>query len=249
MPLRVACEVKRVGSEPTKLVGVVIASRGAPESSESGQPIEGVAAAERLSQVTALHAGTARRDGVLVTSRRPGVDSRRPWSQLRRGNCSSIRGRVTDSLRRHAIPTRHRTKSFRPNCQPAIVDRQSQIGDEVPIITFGCRVNQADSLGFEEALRERGAVAAESSEQAELVIINTCSVTASADQGARQAARRLARTNPNAQIVVTGCYATRQPNEFRLLPNVLRVVPNDEKSRLVSARVERSRPHDGVSLR
>jgi threonylcarbamoyladenosine tRNA methylthiotransferase MtaB len=101
------------------------------------------------------------------------------------------------------------------------------------IITFGCRVNQADSLGFEEALRERGAVAAESSEQAELVIINTCSVTASADQGARQAARRLARTNPNAQIVVTGCYATRQPNEFRLLPNVLRVVPNDEKSRLV----------------
>jgi threonylcarbamoyladenosine tRNA methylthiotransferase MtaB len=101
------------------------------------------------------------------------------------------------------------------------------------VITFGCRVNQADSLGFEEALRELGAVAAESPEQAELVIINTCSVTASADQGARLAARRLARTNPDARIVVTGCYATRQPNEFRLLPNVLRVVPNDEKSRLV----------------
>jgi threonylcarbamoyladenosine tRNA methylthiotransferase MtaB len=102
------------------------------------------------------------------------------------------------------------------------------------VITFGCRVNQADSLGFEEVLRERGAVAAESPEQAELVIINTCSVTASADQGARQAARRVARTNPDARIVVTGCYATRQPNEFRLLPNVLRVVPNDEKPRLVS---------------
>jgi phosphoribosylamine--glycine ligase len=51
-----------------KLVGVVLASRGYPESSESGQPIEGVAAAERLSQVTVLHAGTARRDGVLVTA-------------------------------------------------------------------------------------------------------------------------------------------------------------------------------------
>jgi phosphoribosylamine--glycine ligase len=51
-----------------KLVGVVLASRGYPESSESGQPIEGVAAAERLSQVTVLHAGTAQRDGVLVTA-------------------------------------------------------------------------------------------------------------------------------------------------------------------------------------
>jgi phosphoribosylamine---glycine ligase len=51
-----------------KLIGVVLASRGYPESSESGQPIEGVAAAERLSQVTVLHAGTARRDGVLVTA-------------------------------------------------------------------------------------------------------------------------------------------------------------------------------------
>jgi phosphoribosylamine---glycine ligase len=51
-----------------KLVGVVLASRGYPESSESGQPIEGVAAAERLSQVTVLHASTARRDGVLVTA-------------------------------------------------------------------------------------------------------------------------------------------------------------------------------------
>src|SRR4029453_6404438 len=51
-----------------KLVGVVLASRGYPESSDSGHPIEGVAAAERLSQVTVLHAGTARRDGVLVTA-------------------------------------------------------------------------------------------------------------------------------------------------------------------------------------
>ncbi len=102
------------------------------------------------------------------------------------------------------------------------------------VITFGCRVNQADSLGFEEALRARNAVAAERPEQADLVIINTCSVTASADQSARQTARRLARLNPKAQIVMTGCSATRQPEAFRPLPNVLRVVPNDEKPRLVS---------------
>jgi threonylcarbamoyladenosine tRNA methylthiotransferase MtaB len=102
------------------------------------------------------------------------------------------------------------------------------------VITFGCRVNQADSIGFEEALRARKAVAAECPEQADVVIINTCSVTASADQSARQTARRLARLNPNAQIVITGCSATRQPDTFRALPNVLRVVPNDDKPRLVS---------------
>jgi threonylcarbamoyladenosine tRNA methylthiotransferase MtaB len=103
------------------------------------------------------------------------------------------------------------------------------------IITFGCRVNQADSLGIEEELRARGATAAPSPDRADVVIVNTCSVTSSADQGARQTVRRLARTNPDAQVVVTGCYATRQPDEIHALPNVLRVVANVEKSTLVSS--------------
>ena len=60
------------------------------------------------------------------------------------------------------------------------------------VITFGCRVNQADSLGFEEALRARGAIAV-APEAADLVIVNTCSVTATADQGARQTIRRSAK--------------------------------------------------------
>jgi threonylcarbamoyladenosine tRNA methylthiotransferase MtaB len=102
------------------------------------------------------------------------------------------------------------------------------------VITCGCRVNQADSLGFEESLLARGAAPAASPDDADLVIVNTCSVTASADQSARQSVRRLARLNPNAQIVVTGCSATRRPEEFGALPNVLRVVPNDEKAHLVS---------------
>ena len=66
------------------------------------------------------------------------------------------------------------------------------------VITFGCRVNQADSLGIEEALRSRGAVSAASAE-ADLIVVNTCSVTSSADQGARQAVRRIARENPTAR--------------------------------------------------
>jgi len=101
------------------------------------------------------------------------------------------------------------------------------------VITFGCRVNQADSLGFEEELCAAGA-SASSPEEADLVVVNTCSVTSSADQGARQTIRRIARTNPDARIVVTGCYATRRPDEVGTLPNVLSVVVNDDKPRLVA---------------
>ena len=100
------------------------------------------------------------------------------------------------------------------------------------VITFGCRVNQADSLGFEEDLRAAGGEV-DSPEHAELVVVNTCSVTASADQSARQTIRRVARTNPGARIIVTGCYATRLPDELRDLPGVMRVVPNDDKPRMI----------------
>ena len=102
------------------------------------------------------------------------------------------------------------------------------------IVTFGCRVNQADSLHLEEQLRARGAEPS-STEHADLVVVNTCSVTATADQGARQTIRRIARENPSARIVATGCYATRRPDDLSALPNVVRVVRNDEKLALVDA--------------
>ena len=100
------------------------------------------------------------------------------------------------------------------------------------VVTFGCRVNQADSLGFEEELLAAGAVAAPP-QDADLVVVNSCSVTATADQGTRQTIRRIARDNPAARIVVTGCYATRCPDEVAALPNVERVVMNDDKPRLI----------------
>ena len=101
------------------------------------------------------------------------------------------------------------------------------------IVTFGCRVNQADSLQLEEELRRRGAEPSRA-ETADLVIVNTCSVTASADQGTRQTIRRIARLNPAAKIVATGCYATRQADEVAALPGVVRVVRNDDKQRLTA---------------
>jgi threonylcarbamoyladenosine tRNA methylthiotransferase MtaB len=96
------------------------------------------------------------------------------------------------------------------------------------VVTFGCRVNQADSLCVEAALSTRGAESVPA-DRADLVIVNTCSVTASADQGARQTIRRIARENPSARIVATGCYATRCAREVAALPGVVAVIPNEQK--------------------
>src|SRR5258708_4201722 len=100
------------------------------------------------------------------------------------------------------------------------------------VITFGCRVNQADSLGFEEELLASGAASVPPHE-ADLIVVNSCSVTATADQGTRQIIRRIARDNPQVRIIVTGCYATRRPEEVAALPNVERVVLNDDKPRMI----------------
>jgi threonylcarbamoyladenosine tRNA methylthiotransferase MtaB len=94
-------------------------------------------------------------------------------------------------------------------------------------------VNQAESLGLEAELSARGGVPAEACE-ADVVFVNSCSVTASADQGARQAIRRVHRENPGARIVVTGCYATRSPGEVGALPGVGAVVSNLRKDTLVA---------------
>jgi threonylcarbamoyladenosine tRNA methylthiotransferase MtaB len=102
------------------------------------------------------------------------------------------------------------------------------------VITFGCRVNQADSLSIEGSLRALGAISA-APDEADLVIVNTCSVTATADQGARQTIRRIARSNPDVQIIVTGCYATRRPGDVRELANVTHVVANQHKDDLFGA--------------
>jgi threonylcarbamoyladenosine tRNA methylthiotransferase MtaB len=100
------------------------------------------------------------------------------------------------------------------------------------VVTFGCRVNQADSLGFEEQFLVAGAIGV-SPQDADVVVVNSCSVTATADQGTRQTIRRIARDNPDARIIVTGCYATRRRDEVAALPGVERIVHNDDKPRLI----------------
>ncbi len=113
---------------------------------------------------------------------------------------------------------------------------------------FGCRATQADGAALERQFEERGLVRASSPTHASVVILNTCTVTAGADQDARAAIRRVRRQNPEARIVVTGCYAQRAPEEIAALPGVDLVVGNSHKHQLAGialcgpASVENTRP-------
>ena len=95
---------------------------------------------------------------------------------------------------------------------------------------FGCRATQADGAALEAQLAERGLAGAESRQAADLVILNTCTVTAEADHDARAAIRRVHRENPAARILVTGCYAQRAPDELAKMPGVEWVVGNSHKT-------------------
>jgi len=97
---------------------------------------------------------------------------------------------------------------------------------------FGCRATQADGAAIERQLLDRGLQRATAANQAEVVVLNTCTVTASADQDARAAIRRIQRENPGAQILVTGCYAQRAPEEISALPGVSLVIGNSHKHEL-----------------
>jgi len=94
---------------------------------------------------------------------------------------------------------------------------------------FGCRATQADAAAIERQLRERGFAAASESACADLVIVNTCTVTAAADAQARDAIRKLHARNPAARVIATGCYAQRAPEELAALPGVAWVVGNSHK--------------------
>jgi threonylcarbamoyladenosine tRNA methylthiotransferase MtaB len=94
---------------------------------------------------------------------------------------------------------------------------------------FGCRATQADGAAIEQQLRERGLYAADEPSGADVVVVNTCTVTAAADAQARDAVRKICAQNPAARVIVTGCYAQRAPEELAALPGVAWVVGNSHK--------------------
>ncbi len=103
-------------------------------------------------------------------------------------------------------------------------------GHQFYVQNFGCRATQADGAGIAAALATKGLLQMDTPSAAELVIVNTCTVTAEADQDARQTIRRIHRENPKARILVTGCYAQRRPAELAELPGVRWVVGNSHKT-------------------
>jgi threonylcarbamoyladenosine tRNA methylthiotransferase MtaB len=98
--------------------------------------------------------------------------------------------------------------------------------------SFGCRATQAEGALLEQELRRHGLEAAADGRSADLIVVNTCTVTAAADEDARHWIRRLHRQNPEGRILVTGCYAQRAPRELAALPGVRWVVGNSHKSEI-----------------
>src|SRR5450755_2370437 len=98
---------------------------------------------------------------------------------------------------------------------------------------FGCRATQADGAALEHQLLRRGYTPSPR-DAADIVVVNTCTVTAAADAQARDAIRKIRDANRVACVVVTGCYAQRAPEELAALPGVAWVVGNSHKPELPS---------------
>lgn len=99
----------------------------------------------------------------------------------------------------------------------------------VAIHTHGCKLNQADSNALAQRFIEAGYQLVDSIAEANIFVLNTCTVTATADAKARQALRTARRINPQALIVATGCYSQRAADELTRLEAVSLVVTNTEK--------------------
>ena len=104
--------------------------------------------------------------------------------------------------------------------------------ERVAFRTFGCRLNQYDTESVRTLLEASGRFETVRGD-ADVYVVNTCSVTARADASARKAVRRIHAEHPGARIVVTGCYAQRAPDELAALPGVSLVLGAADRGRVV----------------
>lgn len=102
------------------------------------------------------------------------------------------------------------------------------------IVSLGCRTNQYESQAYHDQLVAMGYTIAQENEEAEICIVNTCTVTESADSSSRHAIRQLARENQGSKLLVTGCFAERQPEVVKQIEGVSHVVANRDKDQLLA---------------
>ena len=105
-------------------------------------------------------------------------------------------------------------------------------GFSVVMETHGCKLNQSDTQLLSRELLRSGYDVVPSGEDADVYVLNTCTVTHVADRKARQAVRAAKRRNPSSLIVVTGCYAQRAPDDLRSMPEIDLVAGNLDKPSL-----------------
>lgn len=124
---------------------------------------------------------------------------------------------------------------------------------KIAFTTLGCKLNFAESSAIGKALLERGHTRAVRGEEADVCIINTCSVTDAADHKDRQMIHRIRRQNPNAILIVTGCYAQLKPTEIAHIEGVDYVLGQDEKFNLPhfieELETTRSRDHEIMKIK
>jgi threonylcarbamoyladenosine tRNA methylthiotransferase MtaB len=114
-----------------------------------------------------------------------------------------------------------------------MIDTSAFQGKKAAYFTLGCKLNFSETSTFGKMLQNLGVVTAQKGEQADICLINTCSVTEVADKKCRQAIHRLVRENPGAFVVVTGCYAQLEADEVAKIDGVSLVLGSNEKANLV----------------
>lgn len=117
------------------------------------------------------------------------------------------------------------------------------------IQSFGCRVNQAEAFSWAHELQNHGLEYAEDSLQSDIVLVNTCTLTSRADRDVRQFMNRICRLNPEARLIVTGCFAERKREELKSHPRIWQIFTNAEKEDLTEKIVSSIRPQKGRSYR
>lgn len=114
-----------------------------------------------------------------------------------------------------------------------MIDTSAFQGKKARYFTLGCKLNFSETSTFGKALAELGVTEARDGEVADICLVNTCSVTEVADHKCRQAIHRLARENPGALMVVTGCYAQLEPQQVSSIEGVDLVLGSNEKASLI----------------